>query len=74
VRHTVGADGTRYAIVQGAPTDELRLPGVTAGSGAEVRMLGNDRVLPHAVRDGELVVQLVDHMPAAPATVFAIRG
>jgi alpha-L-fucosidase len=74
VRHTVGADGTRYAIVQGAPTGELRLPGVEVGDGAEVRMLGNDRVLPHTSRGGALVVELPDHLPAAPATVFAIRG
>ncbi|MEZ5224468.1 MAG: alpha-L-fucosidase [Ilumatobacteraceae bacterium] len=74
VRHTVGADGTRYAIVRGAPTGELRLPGVDVGDGAEVCMLGNDRVLPHTSRGGALVVELPDHLPAAPATVFAIRG
>ena len=72
-RITVGADGTTFAIVQGAPTDEVRLP-VAVGEGAEVRMLGNDRVLPHAVRDGLLAVTLPDHFPAAPATVFAISG
>jgi alpha-L-fucosidase len=72
-RITIGADGTTYAIVQGAPTDEVRLP-VTVGEGAEVRLLGNDRALPHAMRDGQLAVSLPDHFPASPATAFAISS
>jgi hypothetical protein len=37
-------------------------------------MLGNPRVLPSTWRDGELRIDLPDHLPAAPATVFAING
>ena len=36
----------------------------------KVRSIG----LPHAVRGDELVVSLPDHLPAAPATAFSIRG
>ena len=74
VRYTTGADGRRFAIVQGAPANEVRLPGIAVGDGAEVRMLGNDRVLPHTERNGELVITIPDHLPPAPATVFAISG
>ncbi len=65
-------DGVRYAIVRGAPADAVELVGVEAPSGAEVRMLGNDRVLPHSTRDGNLRITLPDHLPAAPATVLSI--
>lgn len=69
------AAGTRrFLLVQGAPTGELRAPGIAVGAGAEVRMLGNDRLLPHAVRGGELRIELPDHLPASPATAFAIDG
>jgi hypothetical protein len=61
-------------IVQGAPSGELRLPDTSVPAGAEVRMLGNDRVLQHAVRGNDLIVSLPDHLPAAPATAFSIRG
>jgi alpha-L-fucosidase len=71
VRYT-GNGSTVYAIVRGAPSGEVRLADVPSADGAEVRMLGNDRVLPHTWRDGTLVVTLPDHLPAAPATVFAI--
>jgi len=79
VRYTQGHDGTVYAIVQGSVAGEVRFEGVGAASGAGtdgavVRMLGNDRVLPHAVRGDVLVVQLPDHLPAAPATAFSISG
>jgi alpha-L-fucosidase len=75
VRFTRSADeATGYVIVRGAPSGTLRLPGVTAAAGAEVRMLGNSRVLPHRVADGSLLVELPDHLPAAPATVFSIGG
>jgi alpha-L-fucosidase len=73
VRFTVDGD-TRFAIVRGAPPGELRLPDITAADGAEVRMLGNDRVLPHSQRGGDLVVELPDHLPPSPATVFSISG
>ncbi|MEO6158465.1 MAG: alpha-L-fucosidase, partial [Ilumatobacteraceae bacterium] len=68
-------DGTTvYAIIRGAPHSEVRLPGVRPGEGAEVRMLGNSRVLAHSVRGDQLVVDLPDHLPDAPATVLAIGG
>ena len=73
VRYTT-RDSIVYAAVQGAPCGEVRFADVQPCQGAEVRMLGNSRVLPHAVRNGELVVQLPDHLPAAPATVFAISA
>jgi hypothetical protein len=31
-------------------------------------------VLPHTWVDGELRIELADHLPASPATVFAING
>lgn len=75
VRATLSGDGTTtYLIVEGGPSGALRLPGRTAPSGAEVRMLGNDRVLPHTVRGDELVISLPDHLPPAPATVFSVSG
>jgi hypothetical protein len=66
--------GTTYAIVRGAPEAEVAFPLDEPGDGAEVRMLGNDRVLPHKWHDGMLRVRLPDHLPAAPATAFAVRG
>lgn len=73
VRCTASGDMV-YACVQGAPSGELRLPGIGVGDGSEVRMLGNDRTLPHRVVGDELVITLADHQPPAPATVFAITG
>jgi len=63
-------DGVRYLIVRGAPDTELRIELDVAP--ADVTMLGNDRSLPHSWRDGELRVTLPDHLPASPATVFAL--
>ncbi len=79
VRFTQGAAGQVYAIVQGGLAHELRLHDVPVGEGTEVRMLGNDRVLPHTTRPGsdggtDLLISLPDHLPAAPATVFEIRS
>ena len=71
VRYT-SREGTRFAMVAGAPTDEVRLVGCAVAAGAEVRMLGNDRVLPAAMRGGDLVITIPDHLPASPATVFRI--
>ncbi len=76
VRYTT-AGATTFAIIQGSVEREVRLIGVgissgAASDGAEVRMLGNDRVVPHAVRGEDVVVQLPDHLPGSPATVFAI--
>lgn len=67
-------DRATFAIVRGAPSGEVAFPLADPGAGAEVRMLGNDRVLPHQWRDGSLRVQLPDHLPAAPATVFAVNS
>jgi alpha-L-fucosidase len=68
-------DTTTYAIVRGAPADEVSFAIDRPGDGAEVRMLGISRALPHTWADGTLRVQLPDHLPAAPATVFAVsRG
>ena len=67
-------DTTTYAIVRGAPADEVAFAIGRPGEGAEVRMLGNGRALPHTWADGTLRVQLPDHLPAAPATVFAVSG
>jgi alpha-L-fucosidase len=74
VRLTVDADGVRYAVVRGAPSSELRVLLDRPAEGAEIRMLGNDRALPWAWRDGELRVALPDHLPAAPATAFSISA
>jgi hypothetical protein len=60
--------------VQGAPHDEVRLACDSPTDAAEVRMLGNSRVLPHSWRDGELRIELPDHLPGAPATAFVIAG
>ena len=65
---------TVFVCVQGSPNTEIRLPGVDVEDGSVVRMLGNDRPLPHGVAQGELVVALADHQPPAPVTVFAIDG
>jgi alpha-L-fucosidase len=68
-------DTTTYAIVRGAPADEVSFAIDRPGDGAEVRMLGISRALPHTWAGGTLRVQLPDHLPAAPATVFAVsRG
>ena len=67
-------DGVRFAIVQGAPHDEVSFPCERPGEGAEVRMLGNSRVLPHSWSEGNLRVFLPDHLPEAPATAFSIGG
>jgi hypothetical protein len=63
-----------YAIVRGAPAGEVSFPFVDPGAGAQVRMLGNSRVLPHSWHDGTLRITVPEHLPAAPATVFAING
>ncbi len=65
---------TTFAIVKGAPAGEVRFPGAEPSVGAEVRMLGNHRVLPHRWHAGELRIELPDHLPAAPATVFSIAN
>ena len=67
-------DSTTFAIVQGAPSGEVSFPLDRPAEGTEVRMLGNDRVLPHQWHDGHLRVQMPDHLPAAPATVFAVKA
>lgn len=69
---TVGADGTRFVIAQGAPSGTWAVPVDAPGEGAEVRMLGNARPLPWRWRDGTLSVELPDHLPPAPATAFSI--
>ncbi len=73
VRFTHGPDA-RYAIVQGAPRDEVAFACEEPGEGAEVRMLGNSRVLPHRWTGGELRITIPEHLPAAPATAFSISG
>ena len=65
---------TTYAIVRGAPANEVSFSLAEPAQGSEVRMLGNGRALPHTWADGSLRVQLPDHLPAAPATVFAVSG
>ena len=67
-------DGATYVIVQGGPSGEVSVEVAQPGDGAQVRMLGNDRALPWAWRDGNLRITLPDHLPAAPATVFEVRG
>ena len=67
-------DTTTYLIAKGGPCDELRVECPKPGDGWEVRMMGNSRVLPHTWADGELRIALPDHLPASPATVFAING
>jgi hypothetical protein len=52
----------------------VRLPGVSASAGSVVRMLGNSRELSHHVDGDDLVIAMPDHLPASPATVFAITG
>ena len=65
---------TVFACVQGAPSGDLRVPGLAVQEGSVIRMLGNDRPLPHRMSGDALVVTLADHQPPAPATVFAIEG
>ena len=65
---------TTYLLARGAPANELRVPTPQPSSQWEVRMLGSPRVLPSTWRDGELRIDLPDHLPAAPATVFSING
>ena len=65
---------TTYLLAKGGPADELRVPVSAPPAGAEVRMLGNSRSLPYTWADGELRISLPDHLPAAPATVFAVNG
>jgi alpha-L-fucosidase len=67
-------DTTTYLIAKGGPVDELCVESPQPSSQWEVRMLGNSRVLPSTWRDGQLRIELPDHLPAAPATVFAING
>jgi len=67
-------DGARYAIVHGAPADEVTFDSPRPADGAEVRMLGNSRPLPFTWNDGQLTIAIPDHLPAAPATAFSIVG
>jgi alpha-L-fucosidase len=67
-------EGTRYAIVQGAPANEVSFACDRPAAGAEVRMLGNSRALSHTWSDGALRISIPDHLPAAPATAFSISG
>jgi len=64
----------RFATVKGSPADEVAFECDRPGDGAEVTMLGNSRVLPHTWHDGVLRIRVPDQLPAAPATVFAIRS
>ena len=73
VRYTAKQDIV-YACVEGGPTAELRLAGVAVGQGSVVWMLGNSRELAHHMSGDDLVISLADHLPASPATVFAISG
>ena len=66
--------GTRYAIVRGAPANEVSFACAQPAVDAEVRMLGNSRSLPFTWSNGEITIIIPDHLPAAPATAFAIRG
>lgn len=68
------AGATHYAIVEGAPDHHVQFECTRPGDGAEVRMLGNSRTLPHSWSDGSLRIEIPDHLPAAPATAFAIGG
>jgi alpha-L-fucosidase len=63
-----------YAMVAGAPANDVTFENVTVPNGATVTMLGSPRVLSHTMRNGELRVKLPDHLPDSPATVFAITG
>jgi alpha-L-fucosidase len=65
---------SRYAIVQGAPQGEVQFACAQPAQGAEVRMLGNSRALPYTWADGDLRIEVPDHLPAAPATAFAFNG
>ena len=74
VRFTRSADGsTVYAVVLGTPAGgTMRVGGLRAAEGTEVRLLGNDRVLPHTSVGDDLAVELPDHLADAPAVAFAI--
>jgi alpha-L-fucosidase len=61
-----------FALVQGAPADSIELPGVIVPNGAVVTMLGNDRSLPFRATAQGLEIDVPDHLPPAPVTVFAI--
>ena len=63
-----------YLLAKGAPSAELRVSAPQPSSQREVRMLGSSRVLPSAWRDGELRIQLPDHLPPSPVTVFSISA
>jgi hypothetical protein len=71
IRYTCDAHRI-YALVQGAPADSIELPGVIVPNGAVVTMLGNDRSLPFRATAEGLEIELPDHLPPAPVTVFAI--
>jgi alpha-L-fucosidase len=71
VRLTVGNAAT-YAIVRGTVAGSVRLLGVAAPTGAEVRLVGTSRSLPWHQDDDALVVALPDHLPATPATAIAV--
>ena len=73
VRYTSNGDVV-FACIQGGPAGNIRLSGVTVEQGSTVRMLGNSRDLAHHVDGADLVIALPDHLPASPATVFAISG
>lgn len=73
VRYTT-KNGTVYACIEGGPEGEVRLHDVATVAGSVVRMLGNSCDLPHHAEGDDLVIAVADHLPAAPATVFAIEG
>lgn len=71
---TTLSDTARYAIVEGAPNNEVVVPCPRLAEGSEVRMLGNSRPLGYRWTDGWLRVDLPDHLPPAPATALEIVG
>jgi len=74
VRFTRSSDGsTVFAVVLGTPSGgTMRIGGLRAVEGTEVRLLGNERVLPHTTTGDYLAVELPDHLADAPAVAFAI--
>ena len=71
IRYTRGAERT-YAIVEGSPAGTISF--VDPQTTVSVSMPGNDRRLSFSTEADLLVIELPDHLPPSPATVFALES
>jgi len=64
---------TVYAIHWGLPQGDVRIPGVTAEPGSEIRMLGVDKPLKWEQQGADIIVTPPTDMPCKHAVSFSIQ-